>query len=80
MSRPPVSTSAATEQFGQILRRVVAEQGMGLLLVEHDMSLVMEVCEHIYVLDFGSMIFDGSPRAVRSSDRGPRRVPGDRPA
>ena len=59
----------ATEQFGQILRRVVAEQGTGLLLVEHDMSLVMEVCEHIYVLDFGSMIFDGSPRAVRSSDR-----------
>jgi ABC-type branched-subunit amino acid transport system ATPase component/ABC-type branched-subunit amino acid transport system permease subunit len=56
-----------TEQFGRVLRHVVAEQGAGLLLVEHDMALVMEVCEHIYVMDFGKMIFEGSPAEVRTS-------------
>ena len=43
-------------------QHVVAERGAGLLLVEHDMALVMDVCEHIYVLDFGRPLFDGSPR------------------
>jgi ABC-type branched-subunit amino acid transport system ATPase component len=50
-----------------VLLHVVAEQGAGLLLVEHDMALVMEVCEHIYVMDFGELIFEGSPAEVQSS-------------
>ncbi len=56
-----------TEQFGQVLTHVVAERGTGLLLVEHDMALVMEVCQHIYVMDFGKLIFEGSPAEVRAS-------------
>ncbi len=56
-----------TEQFGRVLTHVVAERGAGLLLVEHDMALVMEVCEHIYVMDFGQLIFEGSPEEVRTS-------------
>ena len=32
------------------------------------MALVMEVCEHIYVMDFGELIFEGSPAEVRASD------------
>jgi len=56
-----------TEQFGRVLRHVVTEQGAGLLLVEHDMALVMEVCEHIYVMDFGELVFEGSPEEVRTS-------------
>jgi ABC-type branched-subunit amino acid transport system ATPase component/branched-subunit amino acid ABC-type transport system permease component len=56
-----------TAKFGQILRRLVNERGIGVLLVEHDMSLVMAICEYIYVLDFGSMIYEGVPRAVRES-------------
>ncbi len=59
---------AETERFGAVLQRVVAERGAGLLLVEHDMALVMEVCEHIYVLDFGRPLFDGSPQEVRASE------------
>ena len=47
---------------------VVAERGVGILLVEHDMSLVMRVCEHVYVLDFGKLIFEGTTDDVRSSD------------
>jgi ABC-type branched-subunit amino acid transport system ATPase component/branched-subunit amino acid ABC-type transport system permease component len=57
-----------TELFGQILRRVVAERGLGILLVEHDMRLVMEICEYIFVLDFGQEIFRGTPAEVRASE------------
>ena len=48
-----------TAQFGDVLQRVVDERGCGILLVEHDMSLVMRVCTYIYVLDFGVLIFEG---------------------
>ena len=58
---------AETERFGEILRRVVAERGVGIFLVEHDMSLVMEICEYIYVLDFGRMLFEGGAEDVRNS-------------
>jgi ABC-type branched-subunit amino acid transport system ATPase component len=56
-----------TKRFGQVLRQLVLEEGSGILLVEHDMALVMEVCDYIYVLDFGVMIFEGSPRDVAES-------------
>ena len=56
-----------TANFGAILRNVVAEHGTGILLVEHDMALVMTVCDYIYVLDFGRLIFDGSPAEVQAS-------------
>jgi ABC-type branched-subunit amino acid transport system ATPase component/branched-subunit amino acid ABC-type transport system permease component len=57
-----------TAEFGTILRRVVQERGIGLLLVEHDMSLVMDVCDYIYVLDFGTLLFQGSCAEVSSSE------------
>jgi ABC-type branched-subunit amino acid transport system ATPase component len=57
-----------TKRFGEILREVIARRGTGILLVEHDMSLVMEVSEYIYVIDFGLPIFEGTPPEVRHSD------------
>jgi len=59
--------SAETEEFGQILRRIAGERLMGILLVEHDMNLVMRVCDDVYVLDFGELIFHGSPAEVQAS-------------
>ncbi|WP_329567038.1 ABC transporter ATP-binding protein [Streptomyces sp. NBC_01361] len=59
--------TAETEKFGEIVTRVVAERGCGVLLVEHDMGLVMSVCDYLYVLDFGQMIFEGTPAEVRAS-------------
>jgi ABC-type branched-subunit amino acid transport system ATPase component len=56
-----------TEAFGDILLALVASRGVGILLVEHDMSLVMRICDHIYVLDFGEVIFDGAPDEVATS-------------
>ncbi len=58
--------SAETEQFEGTLRRVAAERGISVLLVEHDVELVMRLCSTINVLDFGALIASGSPDAVRS--------------
>jgi branched-chain amino acid transport system ATP-binding protein len=52
-----------TEAFQTVLRQV-ADSGVGVLLVEHDVSLVMALSERIYVLDFGSVIASGSPDEV----------------
>jgi branched-chain amino acid transport system ATP-binding protein len=54
-----------TEAFGALLRRLAGD-GLAICLVEHDMTLVMDVCETIYVLDYGRMIAVGPPDAVRS--------------
>jgi len=53
-----------THAFGQLLQRINTERGIGILLVEHDMDLVMEVCRQIYVLDFGRLIARGSPTEI----------------
>ena len=58
-----------TRRFGEILTRVVAERGAGILLVEHDMALVMNVCDYVHVLDFGTKIFEGTTAEVSSSDQ-----------
>ncbi|SNQ46808.1 Amino acid/amide ABC transporter membrane protein [Frankia canadensis] len=58
-----------TEAFAEVLERVVADRGIGILLVEHDMALVMRICRYIYVLDFGELLFEGDPGAVRASER-----------
>ena len=42
----------------------LARDGVGVLLVEHDMELVMRVCEHVYVLDFGQLLAEGTPAEV----------------
>lgn len=62
---------AETAWFAEVLKRVAgARDGEpAVLLVEHDMSLVMEVCSEITVLDFGQRIAHGSPEQVRSDPR-----------
>lgn len=57
-----------TAEFGRILGGVVRERGLGVLLVEHDMSLVMNVCDTIYVMEFGAVVFKGTPEEVRASE------------
>jgi ABC-type branched-subunit amino acid transport system ATPase component len=60
--------ASETVSFGNVLSGVVAERGSGILLVEHDMALVRQVCAHIYVLDFGRLVFEGSPTEMLNSD------------
>jgi ABC-type branched-subunit amino acid transport system ATPase component len=56
-----------TEEFGTVLEAIVSERDMGVLLVEHDMSLVKRVCSYVYVLDFGIKIFEGTMSETLSS-------------
>ena len=73
MTRPSVllldepasgQTEQETEAFGGLLRRL-SDDGLGICLVEHDMTLVMEVCEQIHVLDYGKTIAIGTPDEIR---------------
>jgi ABC-type branched-subunit amino acid transport system ATPase component len=57
-----------TAAFAAILRAIVTEDSKGILLVEHDMSLVRSVCDYAYVLDFGRLICEGPTAEVLASD------------
>jgi ABC-type branched-subunit amino acid transport system ATPase component len=52
--------------LGAALRDLVAQRGIGLLLVEHNMDLVMSVCQRLVVLDVGRVIARGTPADVRA--------------
>jgi branched-chain amino acid transport system ATP-binding protein len=54
--------------LGDLLLSLAAE-GMSVLLVEHDVELVMRVCEHVYVLDFGELLCEGPPAHVQADTR-----------
>jgi branched-chain amino acid transport system ATP-binding protein len=58
--------TAETELLGRHLRQLPAA-GVSILLIDHDMSLVLDVCTHLHVLDFGRIIATGSPEAVRAN-------------
>jgi ABC-type branched-subunit amino acid transport system ATPase component len=57
-----------TEHFAGILQALVDREGIGILLVEHDMALVRAVCSYIYVLDFGRLIYQGTSADVLSAE------------
>jgi branched-chain amino acid transport system ATP-binding protein len=57
--------SQESESFGQVLRDV-ADRGCAVLIVEHDMDLIMDVCSWIHVLDFGQHIAAGNPKEIRN--------------
>ncbi|MBK5333782.1 MAG: hypothetical protein JJD93_17530 [Ilumatobacteraceae bacterium] len=56
---------AEASELGHLVRRLADDWGMGILLVEHDVNFVMNVCDDIVVLDFGQRIAAGSPDAIR---------------
>lgn len=61
-------STAESAQLGRRLRHLV-ENGTSLLLVDHDMGLVLGVCDRVYVLDLGRVIAEGTPEEIRASSR-----------
>lgn len=59
--------SNETHELGTIIRWLAEVKGMAVLLVEHDMNLVMSVCDSVVVLDFGHKIAEGTPAEVREN-------------
>ncbi len=64
----PAAGLSQTEsaELAVVVRRLAEDWGMAVLVVEHDMNFVMEVCDEVMVLDFGKMIAAGSPEEVQS--------------
>jgi ABC-type branched-subunit amino acid transport system ATPase component len=80
--------TSESSDLGATLRQL-ADQGQSMLLIEHDMGLVMSICDRVVVLEFGQVIADGPPEVVRADPRviaaylgesqsaAPQKVPAD---
>jgi branched-chain amino acid transport system ATP-binding protein len=56
-------------ELNELLLRIRGEHGTSILLIEHDMSVVMEISDHINVLDYGVKIADGTPHEIRDDPK-----------
>ena len=56
-------------ELNELLLSIRAEHGLSILLIEHDMSVVMEISDHVIVLDYGMKIADGAPDDVRNDPK-----------
>lgn len=65
----PAAGTNPSEKLGlaELIRRVRDEMNVSILLIEHDMKLVMSLAERLYVLNFGSVIAEGTPDEIRAN-------------
>lgn len=61
----PQETAALT----QFIARIRKDLGLTIILIEHDMSLVMAICERIFVLDYGKLIASGTPEEIKNNSK-----------
>ena len=60
-------SEAESDQLVELIKALRAQLGCGVLIIEHDMRVIMQLCERIQVLDFGHTIFAGSPTEVQTN-------------
>ena len=68
LDEPAAGQDAEETRRFAVLLRALADEGTTVVLVEHDMSLVMGVCDEVYVLDLGKIISVGSPDVIRRDE------------
>ena len=57
-----------TRELVQLIRALRKNEELSILLIEHDMSLVMDISEHIYVMDYGELIATGNPKEISNNE------------
>ena len=69
LDEPAAGTNPAEKiQLTELIRKVRDVMGVSILLIEHDMKLVMSLAERLYVLNFGSVIAQGTPAEIRANE------------
>jgi branched-chain amino acid transport system ATP-binding protein len=54
-------------EFAAVVRSVRDDHGAGVLLIDHNMALIMEICERVHVLDQGTTLAEGTPADIRAN-------------
>ncbi|MGQ0805749.1 MAG: ATP-binding cassette domain-containing protein, partial [Actinomycetota bacterium] len=69
MDEPAAGLDTSESQaLGRRLRDTV-DAGVAILLIDHDMGLVLSVCDYVYVIEFGALIASGTPAEIRRDER-----------
>ena len=68
LDEPAAGLDTAESQILGVHLREFLDHDMSVFLIDHDMGLVLSVCDYIYVLDFGKIIAEGTPQEIRESD------------
>ena len=58
-----------TRELMTFIRQIRDQFALTILLIEHDMKVVMGICEHIWVLDYGKTIAQGSPEQIKADPK-----------
>jgi ABC-type branched-subunit amino acid transport system ATPase component len=60
---------AETRELGEVILKVKKNFGVTIMLIEHHINLVMDICTHVVVLERGTLLAEGPPRAIRNDER-----------
>lgn len=70
LDEPAAGMSAEeASDLAKLIRRIIAEVKCGVLLIEHNIGLVLNICDHIHVLDSGEVIEVGPPGVIKASEK-----------
>jgi branched-chain amino acid transport system ATP-binding protein len=56
-----------TSELMDFIKTIRDEFGLSIIVIEHDMKVIMGICERIYVMDYGKLIAEGTPKQIQSN-------------